>query len=833
MLRNYIASALGNLARNWLYAGVTISGLAVGFAAAILVGLFIRDDYSYDRWLPDYQRIFRLDTSLTLPGDKPRHGSQTLSDAAAFLKFDFPQVDAVARFTSWAGGVRRGRVETTEHIMWTDPQLFSILRLPVLAGDLRSALGRPDSIVITRTMARKYFGKDAPIGETLEVNTSATGPSDLQPAEAAALAGWHQMRVTAVLRDLPSNTHLSAEIFAAGGAPFSMLRMIDAHPSPFSASVYAYVRLKANASADAVRQGLRAFADRRYPGPNGARAVWSFHLRPIADIHLARDLFLGPSDSAPGNSTVDAGMAAIGILVVLVAAINFVTLMTARSGRRAVEIGIRKVAGAQQANLVIQFVSEALIYVLLAMLLAASLAELSLPFANAFLQRTMRLDYLHDWELDAALLMLGLAVGLLAGAYPALVLSSFRPALVLRGGPAKAAGSGMVRHVLVVVQFAILIGLTVATSVIYRQTIFALHDRLRADTDQVLSIEAPCDAAFSQEIAAAPGVKAASCASGMALGVGMNMTTVVVPGGRSPTAQAGVVGPGFFELQGLKPLAGRFFSLARGADAVLTDPAHPADASPTVVLNQTAVRRFGFKSPQAAIGQTIRWTRWNNGGPGGLGYQPPRPSQIVGVTPDYTLGSIRNAIDPSIYYVDPKMAGFVVIKLDGRHLPEALGAIRKVWDRTGHDQPMQFTFEAQQLMLFHRDLLAQGVVIGSCAGLAVFIACLGLYALAAFTTEQRTKEIGVRKAMGASTIDVVRLLLWQFTQPVLWANLIAWPLAWWAMDHWLHGFAYRVDLPAWLFVAASATAVLIAWLTVSIHAWLVARARPVLALRYE
>ena len=253
---------------------------------------------------------------------------------------------------------------------------------------------------------------------------------------------------------------------------------------------------------------------------------------------------------------------------------------------------------------------------------------------------------------------------------------------------------------------------------------------------------------------------------------------------------------------------------------------------PTVVINEGASRLLGYAHPADAVGKTVNWARNSAlvlmGGP-----PPARGSRIIGVVGDFTLGSIRRQIMPQIYDVYPGRSQFLLLKLDGRTMPETLRALQRLWAGTGHDRPADFGFESAYVQGLYSDIITQGGAIAVCAGLAILIACIGLFALAAFTTERRTKEIGVRKAMGASTFDVVRLLLWQFTKPVLWANLIAWPLAFWVMDHWLHGFAYRVDLPPWLFVAASSAAVLIAWATVVVHAWIVARATPATALRYE
>jgi putative ABC transport system permease protein len=275
-------------------------------------------------------------------------------------------------------------------------------------------------------------------------------------------------------------------------------------------------------------------------------------------------------------------------------------------------------------------------------------------------------------------------------------------------------------------------------------------------------------------------------------------------------------------------VAGRFFSKARGADVLLDTPHPSADLQPSIVLNESAVRFLDLARPGAAVGKSVVWERFTTAtSPTDL------PSEVIGVVPDFSLGSMRTAVNPTIFYVDPQRSGLLVLKLDRRRIPEALGGLRQIWRRTGHDGQPNIVFETQAIQTLYLDVITQGIAIGICAGMAIFIACIGLFALAAFTTEQRTKEIGVRKALGASTLDVVKLLLWQFTLPVLWANLIAWPASWWAMDWWLRGFAYHVDLPVWLFGAATGAAVVIAWATVSTHAWLVARSKPVTALRYE
>jgi putative ABC transport system permease protein len=824
MLRNYVSAALGNIARNGLYAAVTILGLAVSFAAAILIGLYIRDESGFERFIPGYQQVYRLEFDLALPGTKPRAIDGTISSVAGNFRLDFPEAEQVSRFTITGSTLKRGDVATPENVVWADPGFFKVMPLPVLAGDPNAALETPDGLVLTRQMARKYFGQDAPIGRTLMVNTGLR--------TAAPIGGFHPMRVLAVLKDIPANSHLAATIYAAGRAPYSLLSLDDAHPSLFEIDSWTYVRLKPGVSAASLKARVKDFGQRRYPGgAGGGKTAQHFRLMPLQTLHFTsggdgRGIF-----RPKGDRNIDAAVAAVGVLIVLIAAINFVTLMTARANRRAVEVGVRKALGAQRLDLIVQFMGEALIHVLAAMALGAALAELALPSVNAFLQRTLTLNAL-DPILAAAIVGGALLTAFLAGVYPSFLLSAFGPATALKGGAVQAGGSTAVRQALVIAQFAILIGLIVMTGTIYRQTKFALRDALRLDTAQVALMGGPCRSAFATQVAALPGVKSFSCADFVALGQGMSNSIVTLADRTQRTVQTANVDVGFFELHGLHPLAGRFFSRSQGQDMVLERPGAGPDVQPSIVVNESAARQLGFSKPSDAVGKTVSWTRWSAGtDPTKL--PAPRPSQIVGVVGDFTLGSIRTPIEPIIYHVEPRATGALLAKLDGRSIPETLAAINRLWRQTGDSRPEDVAFEDQAVQSLYEDVITQGIVIAICAGLAILIACIGLFALAAFTTERRTKEIGVRKAMGASTVDVVVLLLGQFSQPVLWANLIAWPVAWWAMSRWLGGFAYRVDLPLWLFVAAMILAVAIALATVSTHTWLVARAKPVGALRYE
>ena len=809
MFSNYLVTALRNLARNWLYAGITVLGLTISFAVAILIGLYVHDEYSFDRFIPGYQQVYRLEFDLVLPGQKPKQWIGTVATAAGNFRLDFPEAERVARLMPTGTQLKQGQTVTRERTLWADPDFFRIMPFPVLAGDVNAALAAPDGLVLTHEMARKYFGQDAPIGHTILVNSGVKFPDQPGPS------GYHPMRVLAVIKDIPSNSHLAGDIFAAGRSPYSPISFDDRFPS-INVDQLTYVRLKPGVSAGSLLQRVRAFGPRHYPpDAPGAPYPEQFRLMPLKTLHFtAKQGDMRP----PGDANVDAGVAAVGALIVIIAAFNFVTLMIARATRRAVEVGVRKALGARRRDLIAQFMGEALIYVLLSTVLAAALAQLILPAVNAFLQRTLVINYLTDPALTGAILIAALAIALLAGAYPSFVLSAFRPVTALKGGVGQPAGSAAVSNVLVVGQFAILIGLIVMTGTIYRQTRFALTDALRLDTSQVAMTFTGCRSSFATAVAALPGVKATSCAGGVPLGFGDTNSLVKMPDHSQRTVQYAPVYTGFFELHGLKPLAGRLFDRGRAADMVLDRPDPSPDALPSVILNESAVRVLGYASPAAALGQTVNLMRWSTTG-GPVKMLPAHPSVVVGVVRDFTLGSIRAAIQPTVYVVDPSMAQVFLIKLDGHAIPETLPAINKLWRRTGSDLPVDVVFETQTVQSFYQDVITQGVVLAVCAGLAIFIACIGLFALAAFTTERRIKEIGVRKAMGASTLDVVRLLLWQFAQPVLWANLIAWPAAWWVMNRWLRGFAYHVGLPPWLFAGATVLAVMIALVTVPISRW--------------
>jgi putative ABC transport system permease protein len=467
--------------------------------------------------------------------------------------------------------------------------------------------------------------------------------------------------------------------------------------------------------------------------------------------------------------------------------------------------------------------SESLLYAALGMLAAVAAVELLLlPQLNALLDRTIAFHY-WQWPMLGELVAAVLVVGLLAGIYPAMVLSDYRPTAVLAGGKIPASGAGRLRQLLVIVQFAILIGLAVATGVIYRQTLFGLQQGLRFDQEELLAIQMPvgdCEAtALRTEIDRLPGVRGSACSMDFLNNFGT--ASYRAPDGRMATLQNSQVGAGLFELLGLKPLAGRFFRADRAMDGIPAPRDRKASIAYRVVVNETAARQLGFANPQDAIGKTFTQGSADR-------------REIIGVVPDFSRDSVRHSIDPVFFEYSGGWFSQLNVKLDGQKVPQTLQQIDRLWNQQPNATgPISRSFFDQYVQNLYTELKRQSAIFTVFAAVSLFLAALGLFGLSAFTAERRTREIGVRKALGADTGNILRLLLWQFARPVLWATAFAWPVTGWLMHRWLQGFAYRTELSAWVFIASAVAAVVIALLTVTVHSVLVARAKPVAALRYQ
>lgn len=801
MLRNYLAVALRNLARNRLYSGISILALAVGLCVATLAGVTLRNELSYERFIPGYEHTY-LAAAVGVPtGHPPLYNLTSPSFVAALLRLNFPQISAVTRLAPDEVRLRHEQTTAKETVYWADPNAFDLLPLPAFAGDLRNGLRRPDGIVLTRSVAQKYFGRGDPIGQPI------------------LLDDVHPMTITAILDDLPINgTTLESGIFASGLAAYSALSKCD-RDAPEQASKNAvaicartYVQLEPGTKVDRLQRAIDGFLPRFYPKFPGI--MMALRLIRIDRVHLFEGL-------NPGMEARLAAIGAVALAVLFTACVVFVNLSTARSMRRALEVGIRKVCGASRAELIRQFLGESLVYVTVAACLALAFSDLALPYVNAFLDSAGRLDFAHDAALVATAVAGILVVGVLAGAYPAFVLSAFRPSVVLKGS-ALDPGGDLARKSLVVLQFAVMIGLLIAAIVIYRQHIYATRGALRVDTDQMLILRSPCRPSVLNELRALPGVRGADCST-EALLDRASFLNARLQDGNVLAIDITALDFGVFGLYGIKPLAGR----------LPTDDQNdlgPMQNASQIVINESAARSFGFKTPAAAIGQR----------PPLVGGEAEASSQIiVAVVPDFAFDAGLHKIRPALYEgsTPDARAGYrlISVKLRGRDIPETLEAIDRISaaTETAADSPPERFFLNQYIQSLYLAVLREAQVLGIFAAVAVVLACLGLVGLSAATAESRTREIGIRKALGADSMDILQMLLWQFSKPILWANLIAWPVSALLLHRWLEGFADHIDLSPLTFVAAGAVALIIALVTVAGHALLIAHAKPVVALRYE
>ena len=801
MLRNYVAAALRTLVRNRLYASISVVGLGIGLCGALLASLVVRNQLTQDRFIPGYQHLYLAATMTRTRSGLIDYSRPTDSRLAALLKERFVAVQSVARLVVENGGLQHGDIAADEGIAWVDPQFFELMRFPVVAGDLATALRRPDGLVLDRHTARRYFGRDDPVGESLQMRSAASRE-------------LHTMTVTAVIEDLPDGgTDFQTGIFGSGLATHSLLAQIDRSPpgelGNTAIGVFTYLRIASRESLPAVQAGLPQLMNALSGRADGSSQA----------LELVRiDRINQDEGLSPGVTTKLALTLLLGFIILLVATLNYINLFTARADQRALEVGIRKVAGATNGALVRQFLVESCVYAALGTLIAIALTEWLLPYVNAFLNTGATFHYWREPALLALLLATPVIVALLAGAWPALTFCSFRAGIVLGAARRSARGRSLSRQVLVTVQFALLIGLMISTGVVFLQRHFALHQALRLNTDQMLMVWAPCRESFLDDLRKIPGIRGLACGGWQWLNEEPDRFTTRARDGAPVNLWRVPVDLAAFDLYDLRPVAGRVTLDEAGRQ-------YPQDAR-HYVINESAARRLGFRTAQDAVGQRIAIPPVPGGGTVG-------GEQIIAVVPDFSLVSVEKAVKPTAYFFDPTQQYLISVKLAATDIPATLAAIDRAWAATGAKAPTNRFFLDQRLEQIYLSMLRQAQAFGVFAMVTVLLTAFGLLGLAMASVARRTREIGIRKALGAKTSDVLRLLLWQFSKPVIWASLIAWPVTGWAMQRWLDGFAYHAELPLWLFPAAALVSMLIALGTVTVHSLRVAGAKAVVALRYE
>ncbi|WP_266368352.1 ABC transporter permease [Tellurirhabdus rosea] len=798
MLTNYLKIAFRSLWRQKAYSSINIVGLAVGIASCLLLFLYLSHELSYDNFHAKGDRIVRATMEYSMDGQVGKvaqTGTKLLPD---FVR-NFPEIETGVRLFRGSHVVRYGDRQFTENrFVYADSTFFSIFSFRLLKGNPAQALTGVNQIVLSESTARKYFGAESPVGKVLNVNTGG---------------GVENYTVTGVVEDAPSNSQIKYDLLASFSS-FGPARTIQW----WSANYATYFLLKNAASLPGLQAKIPAHmrnqsAETEMTGKN----YLTFNLEPLRRVHLHSDVegIFEPN----GDLTYIYIFGSIAVLILLIACVNYVNLATARAVERAQEVGVRKVMGALPVQLFGQFIGESLLVTATALLIGLGLGYVLLPLFNELSDRTFSFAAWLKPQNMLVLLGLGLFVALTAGSYPALVLTRFQPVRVLKGHVGTS-GAGYFRRTLIVVQFSITAFLLISTLVVQTQLSYIQSKKLGYDKDQILVLEA--DGALARKMKAVKnelrrdaGIQAVSLA---------NETPAFVQGGFSmhradqPDEQykmvAGLpIDEDFVKTTGLKIIAGRDLN-ENDLQLATKDTLRYLH----FILNESAVKEMGWRSPQEAIGQKMD-----------MGKQ--RPGEVVAVVEDFHFASLRQTIKPLVLLPEVDFNRTVLVRLAGGDVAATLQSIEATWRTLAPNLPFEYQFLDEQFNRLYHAEARTGRIFTVFASLSILLACLGLFGLSAYTTARRTREIGIRKVMGASVASLVGLLAKDFLLLVLVGLLIASPLAWWAMKTWLQDFAYRVDMPWWTFGLAGVLAV--AFLTVSFQSVKAALMNPVKSLRTE
>lgn len=809
MFRNYIKIAYRNLLKNKGFSFLNISGLALGFTACFLIALFIWDEHQYDDFIPEGDRVYRIYNQHT-NNEGTEDLAVTFPMVATTLKQDFPEVEQTARIlmlpeNKYLFEVGEKKLyEQSGHFV--DSTFFDVFPIPFKYGLPDGALDEPSSIVLSSEMAERFFGAEDPVGEEIIMNQTP-------------------LTVKGVFEKNPK-FHLQFDfLLPLGLAGIAPERMQSWGWMQF----YNYAKLKEGVNVDALESKFQAVVSKKTKEfDTGSREdEHKVFFQPLEDIHLHSANFV--YDLAQrGNITYIKALTFIAIFILLIACFNFVNLATAKSLKRAKEVGVRKTIGASRKQLIFQFIGETLFLTFLSILLALVLTAVLLPWLNEFTGKTISYSVLTDPSVLMIFLGLTIVVGILAGLYPALVLSNFKPVKVLKGSAAGVKEAGKVpllRHGLVVIQFAMSILLIISAIVVYNQVNYLHNKDLGFNKEQIMFFRMRGNnmfdnkESFKNQLEQIPGV------SSVSMGYGFPGDAVAGDGIKvhkdgqvdEMAATQLMVDFDYIETLDLEVLAGRAFSEEMG-----TDKDH------AFIINETAVRNMGFGTPENAIGKKLSWNVWNNVDPDSL-----KEGRVIGVVKDFNYKSLYEKVETTVLQIFPDAAVKVAVKMNTANVDKTIAQVEEVWNRFTAEYPIEYKFLDENFEEMYKAEDKLKALLGIFTGLAIFVGCLGLFGLAAFAAERRTKEIGIRKVLGASVPNIVVLLSKDFVKLVLVAILIASPIAWYFMSGWLQDFAYRINMSWWIFLLAGLSAILIAILTVSFHAIKAAFRNPVRNLRTE
>ncbi len=803
MIFNYIKVALRNIQRHKGFYFINIVGLTIGIICFILIFLFVLDELSYDRYHEKANQIYRVGVRA-LVQDNEFHGATCCAPMARTLVKEFPEVLASTRLRKFGNPVIRykEKVFSEERWFWADSTIFNVFTIPFIQGDSNTALIDPNTAVLTKSMAEKYFGKEDPVGKILNADNR------------------QDYLITGVVEDVPQNSHVHYDFLAS----FETLEF-SRNQNWISNNFHTYFVLKKGTSNKDFEKKLQILAEKYvYPQVKGALGVtpeeffasggeFEYFLQPLTKIHLHSQLQF---EHEPNSNIVYVYIFSIvAIAILLIACINFVNLATARSANRAKEVGVRKTVGSTRNQLARQFTVEAIFLSTLAVLLALPIIEILLPFFNNLTGKNLSVPYLGNFITIPLLIGISLFVGLLSGTYPAFFLSSFNPVAVLKGRSIGRRKSSWMRNILVVFQFTISVILIIGTFVVYKQLNFIQNRNLGFNREQIIIIHKVDDLGkqiwpFKQELLGLPGISSVVNTSNlMGDSFGDNLYT---PADR-PSDQRQLIwrmwaDPDFIQTYQIELARGSFFT-----SAVL-------EGQRAVVLNESAVNSLEIENP---LGQKLI-------------DMDGKEFTIIGVVKDFHYDSLHKPIKSMLihpYGPDIGFGRYLSVRITADNIRETLSLLEKSWKKYAANQAFEYEFFDEHFARIYLSEEKTGQIFFLFSVLAIAIACLGLFGLTSFVTQQRTKEIGVRKVLGASLSKILLLLTKQFIRWVLVANIIAWPVAYFVMYRWLENFAYRTNMGIWVFALSGALAFLIALITVSYQSVKVATANPVDSLRYE
>lgn len=809
MIKNYLKIALRQLNKQKMYGAIKIGGFALSIAACLLIGLYIKDELSYDKTYPDADRIYRVVEVYTHDG-KMEKGTDYPAPMAAALKADFPEIEKSARLMPnslfWGAGSnelrRADQAENTheEGFTYADQQMLDMLKLPMVYGDRAKALAEPNTMVISKRKADKYFPNQNPVGKVMFLNGDQTRP----------------YKIGGVIENFPTTSHLQYDF---------MLTLTDKAQWPgeqqtWDASNYpVYIMVKHGANIAQLEKKITTDIDKNYILPNLLKSGYknaetevnklSFQLQPIGDIHLrSYNIY---DETKHGDIRFIWLFGAIAGFILTIACINFINLSTAKSANRAKEVGLRKVVGSTRFSLINQFLAESMLYSVLSFVVGLFIAWAVLPYFNTLASKTLTMPW-QSLSFILIILVSALIVGVLAGIYPAFYLSSFKPASVLKGSISNGSKNSILRNGLVVFQFSTSIILIISTFVIYNQMQYILNKDIGYNKDQVLMLQGTNTLGdngvktLKEDLLKLSSVKSVSVSDFLPVeGTKRNGNTMFNYG--KSKVESGIdtqfwtVDDSYLKTFGVKLVAGTNFSANVQNQGV--------------IINQTMAKQLNLKNP---VGKLI--THGTD------------EIRIMGVIKDFNFESLRDPIKALClsYGISNSI---VSVKISGGNTRSTIAGITSLWKNISPSQPLRYTFMDERFASMYDDVQRMGRIFTSFAMLAIIIACLGLFALAAFMAEQRSKEIGIRKVLGASVQSITRLLSFDFVKLVILSIIIASPIAWWAMTKWLQDFTYRAPISWWIFACAGIVAIGIALATVSYQSIKAAIANPIRALRSE